>query len=267
MQDTVLSVKNLCLLTGDTRILEDVSFSLPEKNILAVIGPNGAGKSSLLKGLSSDDSGGLYRSGGEVRFVGDLPGKNQLRHRSQHIAILPQHSLLNFPFLVEEVIGLGRLPHDTGTQRNKEIVLAVARQLDVENLLSRTYTSLSGGEKQRTQLARVLAQIWEPVDAKPRMLFLDEPLNSLDIGHQLQVMEILKSVAHQGVSIVTVLHDINIAARFADQLLALKNGRQLLFGSVEEVLKKTTLEQLYDVAVDFVHHTSSDRPLVVLGST
>lgn len=265
MQEPALLVNNFCLMAGDARILEDISFSLPEKSILAVIGPNGAGKSSLIKGLTGDDSGGIYRSGGEVRFAGYPMEKNYLRLHARHIAVLPQHSLLNFPFLVEEVIGLGRLPHNTGAQRNRQIVEEVSRHLDVQSLLSRTYTSLSGGEKQRAQLARVLAQIWEPVDEKPRLLILDEPLNSLDIGHQLQVMKLLKTITQQGVSIITVLHDINMAARFANQLLALKGGRQLQFNNIEEVLTKTTLEQLYDVSVEFVRHTASNRPLVVLG--
>lgn len=264
MSASILHVNNAALTVGKSQLLSEVSFSLQENGMLAVIGPNGAGKSSLIRavtGIGCDERG----ISGQVLF-NDQPLKNMPPEiRARHVAVLPQYSSLDFPFLVEEVIALGRLPHSSGVVRDREIVREIAAKLDIQHLLKRSYPTLSGGEKQRTQLARVFTQLWEPVDNTPRLLLLDEPLNSLDVGHQLQLMNLLKGFAEQGIAVLVVLHDINIAIRYADRLLALKNGKQLEVGPVDKILTESLLQSLFDIPAEIIRQSSSMHPLVVFG--
>jgi len=183
--------------------------------------------------------------------------------RAQTLAVLPQHSSLEFAFAVQDVVALGRTPHNSGYQHDLRIVSAALAAVDGEHLLQRNYTELSGGEQQRVQLARVLAQLWEPSPHGDRHLLLDEPTASLDLAHQAVLLAALKDFAAQGVGICVVVHDLNLAARMADRILLMQGGAVVASGSPTEVLQVELIERVFGVSVELLAHPKRDTPLVV----
>jgi len=238
-------------------LVDDVSCSLEAGEILAVIGPNGAGKSSLLKAIVGDLA---YSGEISIRNLSENP-----KLRARQVAILPQLSLLNFPYRVSEVVGLSRIPHETGMHQDQQIIDSALSAMDIDFLKDRLYTELSGGEKQRVQLARVLAQIWDPDDSPSgmRLLLLDEPTFALDLGHQQQLMHAIKSFADQGVAVIMVLHDINLAASYSDKLLAMLCGQRIAFGTPHDVVTTDTIKRLFNVDASVVRHPDRDIPVVI----
>ena len=260
-----LSVKNLSIRKARTpqqaderatMILNDINFKISEGEILGIIGPNGAGKSTLLKALCDD-----------ISFHGEISlsnFSNEPKHRAKQLSVLPQLSLLNFSYRVSEVVMLGRTPHQTGHQVDEQIVAEALALMDISYLSDRPYTQLSGGEKQRVQLARVLAQIWRKQDADgPRLLLLDEPTTALDLGHQQSLMQAVKHFASQGVSVIMVLHDINLAARYSDKLLALLCSEQIAFGDVDDVVNTETINRLFSISSKIMTHPTTGGPFIV----
>lgn len=238
-------------------LVDNVSCKLDSGEILAVIGPNGAGKSTLLQAIAGDLS---YT--GEINING-LSEEPKLRARQ--IAVLPQLSLLNFPYRVSEVVGLSRIPHQTGSERDQQIIDQALKTMDIDFLQDRLYTELSGGEKQRVQLARVFAQIWSADDAPTgtRLLLLDEPTFALDLGHQQQLMQIITSFAKQGVAVMMVLHDINLAAFYADKLLALLCSQQIALGEPNKVVSEANMNRLFGIKTSVIKHPDQDTPVVL----
>lgn len=238
-------------------LVDRVSCEVNSGEVLSIIGPNGAGKSTLIKAIAGD----LPYSGKiQIDGLADNP-----KHRARQIAVLPQLSLLNFPYRVFEVVGLSRIPHRTGIRRDREIVQQALRSMDIDYLEQRLYTELSGGEKQRVQLARVLAQIWDARDAGngPRVLLLDEPTTSLDLGHQQQLMRAIQTFANQGVAVIMVLHDVNLAAHYSDKLLALLCSQRIAFGTPADVVNQDTIKQLFNVETSVIQHPETRAPVII----
>ncbi len=238
----LLQVDRLRVQRDGVDRLDDISFALCGGEILAVIGPNGAGKTTLLQTLTAE----LSPAGGTIHFAGRLLEQWTLSQKARHVAILPQASLLNFPYTVREVITLGRTPHSSGRRLDAEVVTAAMALMDITHLSEQWYTHLSGGEKQRTQLARVLTQIWRAEDATPRLLILDEPTSSLDLGHKQQLMSAIRQfAAHGDVGVLLVEHDLAVVANYADTLLALKDGHCEGLGPVAQVLDQALVQRLF----------------------
>ncbi len=238
-------------------LVDDISAELSAGEVLSIIGPNGAGKSTLLKAIA-----------GDIPYTGELKingAANDAKLRARQIAVLPQLSLLNFPFRVSEVVALARIPHSTGNQRDQDIVSEALTLMDIDYLANRLYTELSGGEKQRVQLARVLAQIWSVEDApeRTRLLLLDEPTAALDLGHQQQLMNAIRLFAQQGVAVLMVLHDINLAAQYSDKLLALLCSQRIAFGPPKEVVTVKHVKTLFGIEADVIKHPVHDTPVVI----
>ena len=216
-----LSTSQSSVVISHASLLRDVTARFESGEVVAIVGPNGAGKSSLLRILSGE----WTASTGTVTLHG-CPVHEWPRHAlAQTLAILPQHAALNFAFTGEEVVALGRTPHASGADRDRDIVRAALRLVDAESLAARYYTAMSGGEKQRIQLARVLAQVWETSDHGERFLFLDEPSAAFDLAHQKRLISIIGGKAREGIGIGIVLHDLNLAASVADRILVMKNGQ------------------------------------------
>lgn len=237
-------------------LVEDVSFELNSGQVMSIIGPNGAGKSTLISAISNDIA---YT--GEVNIDGLA---QRTVERARQVAVLPQLSLLNFPFRVHEVVGLSRIPHATGKDKDREIIHDALALMDIGFLAERLYTELSGGEKQRVQLARVFAQIWQQEDAKSgsRILLLDEPTAALDLGHQQLLMQTIRRQAAEGLSVIMVLHDINLAARYSDKILAMLCSQQIAFGNVQEVITESNINRLFDVHASIVIDPKDGTPIV-----
>jgi iron complex transport system ATP-binding protein len=253
----VLSLRDVHAAPWGEPLLQGISLDVDSGQILGVIGPNGAGKTSLLNVLAGD-----IEADGSLELLGRPVAHWDGRSRARSLAVLPQLSLLNFPYRAEEVVMLGRTPHSSGLQQDRAIVREVMEITDTERLRGRVYTRLSGGEKQRVQLARVFAQIWHSGDP-PALLLLDEPTAALDLAHQAMIMEALRGLAARGNAVVMVAHDFNLVASVADRITSLREGRQLATGTPSEVLTPANFEAIFGIEVMVQAHPASGRPMVI----
>ena len=240
-------------------LLSGIRMQLEPGTVTAVVGPNGAGKSSLLRVLSGD----LPATRGEVHLNGRPLADWDPQTRARMLAVLPQQSTLDFPFTAREVVGLARIPHRTGAARDREIVQAALEAVDAGYLDKRYYTHMSGGEKQRVQLARVLAQIWEPESEGTRILLLDEPTSAFDLSHQQLTLDIVRRFAGDGVAVLAVLHDLNLAARCADRMLVLSCGVLAADGTPEQVLDEALVERVFGLRCMVMPHPITGAPMLV----
>ena len=256
----LIEARNITVEIASKKLLGDISLDLPCGEILAVLGPNGAGKSTLRKVLSWDITPKI----GAVSMNGRPLIEISLPERARMRAVLPQDSSLDFPFSVFEVVLMGRSPHIRGTESIKdyEIVKKALDSVEESSLEKRIYPTLSGGERQRVQLARVLAQIWENT-GEPRYLLLDEPTANLDIAHQHQALKLAQKFADEGVGVLVILHDLNLAAQYADKILLLNRGKMVAFGTAKDVLTNEIIGSIFGVRVEVMDHPFLNCPLVV----
>lgn len=255
----MLSGRDLHWKFGGRQLLGGVSLALRPGELHAVLGVNGAGKSTLLKLLAGD----LQPSQGEV-WLNDRPMRAwSLRQRAQLRAVLPQGDNLRFAFSAREVVALGRQAAVGGSPAEEAALIAAAlAEADVLPLAERSYLQLSGGERQRVQLARVLAQLSQP-PARPSAsgyLLLDEPTAALDLAHQHACMALLRRKLAEGFGVLTVLHDINLAGRYADTVSLLHQGRLLAQGAPSAVLRPELLERAYGSNLRFLPVGDQQRP-------
>lgn len=253
----MLRAENLAVQRGDKLVLADIDLSLQPGEVLGVLGPNGAGKSTLLDALSGE----LRPSQGQVTLDGRPLATWTGPERAQRLAILPQTSTLNFAFRVEDVVGMGRLPHATGRARDLEIIAEALAAADAGHLAGRNYLELSGGERQRVHLARVLAQLWP--GAVGQTLLLDEPTSMLDPLHQHTTLQATRAIAESGVAVLVILHDLNLAARYCDRVLLLQNGRPHALGTPLDVLQAEPLQAVFDLEVLVQRHPERGHPLII----
>ena len=242
-------------------LLDGVSCEFPVGKLCMVLGPNGAGKTTLLRCLD----GGLKPSRGTV----ELDGRPLSQWTHQALAtrrgVLPQHSNLDFPFTVWDVVLMGRSPHPTTDQENQAIVEQVLDYCDCLHLASRSFPTLSGGEQQRVHTARVLVQIWQSDNDLPRYLILDEPVSALDLSHQYALFHLLKGwIEKFPLGIICSLHNLNLAAQFADRCLLLDQGKLITSGTAQQVLTEPTLSRIFDLDMQVSPHPQNPNiPLIM----
>jgi len=255
--------ESITVAIGSKKILDDVSITIGAGEVVAVIGPNGAGKSTLLKVLCGD----FPPTQGYVRMNSHPLTSFPLAERARRRAVLPQHSLLSFAFTALEVTLMGRTPHAHGGFRptDYEIAGAALAEADASHLESRTYTTLSGGERQRVHLARVLAQIWDAPASEGSYLLLDEPLTGLDLSHQHHSLAVARRFAARGTGVLTILHDLNLAAQYADRIVVLWQGRTAACGPPTDVLRPDLIQDVFGLSTTVLPHPELDCPLVVAG--
>jgi len=240
---------------GNKLILDKVSMRVSSGEILSLVGANGAGKTSLIKLFAGE----LQGTSGEVKFGDRTLSKIGLDMRARHIAFLPQKSGLEFPFRIREVIEMGRYPQLTGKAFDQKIISEVIAEFDLAHLENRIYTSLSGGEKQRVQIARVLAQLWDTEEA---FYLFDEPTAPLDLAHQLAFFKLIGTLAKRGAGILLAIHDLNLAARFSDRMILLKQGEVIAEGAPEKVITKEKIQLGFDVNVQ-IHRRAEDSVIQI----
>ena len=254
-----MSARGISLHLSGFYLLRNISLEVEAGKVTTIVGPNGAGKSSLLKVLTGE----IPPTAGDVYLNSRLLNQWSLLEKAQMLAVLPQHTLLNFSFTADEVVGLGRIPHQTGSAKDVEIVAEALELVDASYLQRRFYTQMSGGEKQRVQLARVLAQIWQPSCLGEQFLVLDEPTSAFDLSHQKLTLDIVRQLAQKGVGVVMVVHDLNLAARCADNIVVIDGGVIAAQGSPEVVLTETLIDKVFGVKSIISEHPITKRPLVI----
>ncbi|HKS19229.1 MAG TPA: ABC transporter ATP-binding protein [Bradyrhizobium sp.] len=237
---TFLAADNLNVALAGRPVLKNISLALTLGHLVALVGPNGAGKTTLLRALA-----GLIPSEGTIRVGGDTLSSLSLRERAKRFGYLPQGHIVHWPLPARDIVALGRYPHGVTdparlTPRDSEAVLRAMRATDVVAFSDRRVTELSGGERSRVALARVLA-VEAPV------ILADEPTASLDPRHQIDVMKNLRAAADQGVLVIVVTHDLGLAARFADHVLVLSNGRLASQGAPGEALSEQVMADVFRI--------------------
>jgi iron complex transport system ATP-binding protein len=227
---------------GDRVILSEIDLAVGHGEIVALVGPNGAGKSTLLRAISGE----VRLSAGRIDIKGRPLAHYSPRELAQHRAVLSQHTNVSFDFSVEEVVAMGGSNASQGSLHG--ISRKVIERCDILHLLDRPVTRLSGGEQQRVHFARVMLQLLSAADNfKPGFLLLDEPTASLDLSHQLRMIEIAREIAKEGTGILLVIHDLNLAAMLADRVAMMKAGRIVATGRPESVIRDDMMADVFEV--------------------
>ena len=255
-----LCAHDVSLRLGANKVLDGVSVAVAPGSFAALVGPNGAGKSSLLRVLSGD----LIPSGGTVTLEGEPLALFGSRDLAQLRSVMGQSATIAFDFYVEEVLAMGWLGSAVAYRK---ALGDVVHRCALDGLLGRRFNTLSGGESQRVQFARALLQIWHgecsasPATA-PRYLLLDEPTASLDINHELALLRLARQACEQNIGVLAVLHDLNLAARFADRVALLDSGSMVANGAPDSVLTAERLSRVYATPVRVENHPRLERLVV-----
>ena len=255
----MLRVEKLTYEIKNRKLLKNLSFQIRPGELVAVLGANGAGKSTLMKIISGE----MLPTEGMVHFNGNSLHNFKLEELAKQRALLSQVQQVNLSFSVKELVMMGRYPHfkSSPSINDNEIIAETMEICGVTELQDRNCLTLSGGEQQRVHLARVLAQIWDIPNA---LLLLDEPVSALDIQFQHRVLAIAKALSKKGFMILIVLHDLNIAATYADRIIMLKNGRKWVDGTPSEVLNKADIYSVFSVESTIEVDSSTLRPFIKL---
>lgn len=257
----LLTAKNINLQLGKHKALDQVSVDIKANEFVGLIGPNGAGKSSLLRllvGLIKPDTGAIHLSISDHLSISEKAlEKIPAQRRAQFMAYLAQHETPAWPLSVRSLVALGRSPWNTSINMSEEDDLAVTHALtmtDIDALSDRPVTELSGGELQRVLLARVFA-------GNPQLIIADEPIATLDVYHQLHIMELLQAHAQQGGAVIAALHDLSLAARFCSRLILIHHGKIVADGQPTHVLTPQNLAQVYGISA---HVDCRDDGVVII---
>ncbi|MCW8875862.1 MAG: ABC transporter ATP-binding protein [Kangiellaceae bacterium] len=250
MTDSILlQAKELCWQVKDKVILDNMSFRVTAGEFVGVIGPNGSGKSSLLRCIYGKNK----ISSGQLELFSKPISQYDRRGLAQKVAVVLQEPPTRFELSVIDVIRMGLTPNKPllsfDTPQDEQKIKVAANQVDLVDKLEQSFNSLSGGEKQRAMIARAILQ-------SPELLLMDEPTNHLDVKHQIEVLELAKSL---GKTVLVSIHDLNLAAAYCDRLILLDEGKILAKGQVEEVLTQTTLQEVFKVAAVVDKHPFNQK--------
>lgn len=235
----MIEARGITVDLGHTRVLHGIDFHARPGEVTAIVGPNGSGKTTLMRALTGEVS-----YGGRIEIGGLDISRAKGWELAARRAVLPQATTLAFPFTVIEVVRMGLASGQHGDDRH--LPSRALAEVGLGGQENRFFQELSGGEQQRAHLARVLVQVWHPVEADgPRWLLLDEPVSSLDIAHQLEVMGRITRYARDGGGVVTVMHDLNLTALHADRIAIMAVGRLRAIGPPTEVMTDALLSEVY----------------------
>lgn len=254
MKKSEISTDNIHVSYGVKEILKGINLEVERKEFVGIIGPNGSGKSTLLKCIYrtlTPQKGAVYLSGQPLFSM-------RPKESAKSLAVVAQHNYYNFEFSVQEVVLMGRSPHKKALERDNardyEIVRECLKKVCLDGFAERKFSTLSGGEQQRVILARALAQ-------QTPCLVLDEPTNHLDITHQLQILNIVKNL---DITVISAIHDLNIAAMFCDRLYVMKDGCIVGEGTPQEVLTTEFIREIYQVETEIVYDKNGTMHILYL---
>lgn len=256
----MIEVKNVSFNIGRHQILQNISFELRAGELVAIVGPNGAGKSTLLKAIAGD-----FAVSGEILYDSQPIQELSIRRQAERRAFLEQQHHISFPFTSEELIRMGQYfsePSAPSSKADNTLFHEVLEMVGVAHLRQRRVSSLSGGEAQRVHTARILLQAM--TSPRPHsFIFLDEPISSLDINHQYSCLSCFKKLSRKRYGVIAVLHDLNIAAQFADRILMMHKGRLVASGSPHEVLTRQNIKKVYEMDCEVLSHPHLNCPMMV----
>jgi len=257
----MLNAKNIQYNIGKKHILNDISTEFNPGEFNMILGPNGSGKSTFLKIFSGE----INDYSGSVLYNNKNIASQKKETLAKYRAVMSQQPELSFPLMVDEVVMMGRYPHFNFNPKKKDFVICdeVMERMNLSSFKERNYLTLSGGEKQRVQFARVLAQIWEKPAEGIRYLFLDEPLTSLDINYQQEFLQIAREFAKKDTVLVAVMHDINLATQYGDKLFFLKQGKLIAHGRPKEILNQALIKVVFGVDITIIENPITGAPLVI----
>lgn len=264
----MLACTGLSVHAAGSPLLDAIDFQLAPGERLAILGENGAGKSTLLRLLSGESPGPGLRSSGQVSIAGRPVGEWTARQLARLRAVLPQQTDLAFAFTALELVQLARYPHEESETTSVRIARQALRLADAAGFGHREVATLSGGERARVFLAACFAQLWETAAEHPRYLLLDEPTAALDLAHQHHLLDTAgRFAAERGLGMLAILHDLNLAAQYAERLLLLRHGRLLVQGRPEEVLTCERIAEGFGVAACILDHPLRPGLLVATAAT
>ncbi len=257
MDKEILKFEHVAAAYGDREVLKDVNLTIREGEFAGLIGSNGTGKSTLIKCVS----GLLPLKRGSIRICGKENAALKNKERAQLVAVVPQSYHVEYDFTVEDIIMMGRNPYLSfrrkESEEDQEIVQEAMRVTNTEMFRGRYYNELSGGERQRVILARAIAQ-------KPRVILLDEPTSALDVHHQIEVMELIARLnEEENMTVLAVLHDINMASRFCKRMIMLQNGEVTADGTPDQVINRENMESLYQMKLMIRENALFHKPEIV----
>jgi iron complex transport system ATP-binding protein len=254
----MIEALRIALRRGGKNLLAGVDFHLSPGELVAVVGPNGAGKTSLMRILSGE----YPPDSGTVQLDGMPLQRWSPRLLARRRAVLPQETSLDFPLSALEVALMGRMPH-VRSSRDRQLALDALHQADAAHLAHRIFPTLSGGERQRVQLARVLCQLRDDSAPAPRYLLLDEPTAALDLAHQYTLLRTVRRLVDDGFGGLAILHDLNLAAQFADRIVVMAGGRIVTAGDPRTVLVPELIREVYAVDCVVTRHPCLAVPHVI----
>ena len=261
----MIIIKDLSYEIRGHKLINSINLNLSLGKIHGIIGANGSGKSTLLRLISGE----IKPTEGSIAIDNTRLDDWKLNSIARSRAILPQHTTLSFDYSVEEVVALGRAPYfglHKEAVNGAYAIETVMEQLELSALRNRNYTTLSGGEQRRVQLARVLAQINRPVNTKPlspRYLLLDEPVSGLDLSYQHSFLNTMREIADENTAVIISMHDPNHAATYSDELILLRKGQLMANGSTKNTLTSELLEKHFSVCAESMQ-TNSHRTHFVI---
>ncbi|MDI6917372.1 MAG: ABC transporter ATP-binding protein [Thermoplasmatales archaeon] len=252
-----IRVENVSFSYDSVKVLKDITFEV-DNEILGIIGPNGSGKTTLLKCISSI----LKPRTGTIMLDNNELFTLNRKEIARSIGVVPQTASITFPLTVIDIVLMGRNPHkkrlEFETEKDIRIAENSLKATGIRHLANRLITELSGGELQKVIVARALAQ-------EPKILLLDEPTAHLDINHQLEILEFIRNLnTEEKITVISVFHDLNLAARFCDKLILLNQGKIYSIGNIDEVLIAENIRNVYNVNVNIEQHPVTGRPNIIL---
>lgn len=242
-----IQIKDIWFSYDSIDALKGVSFEVHNKEIISLVGPNGSGKTTLLKCINRI----LKPKSGSILIDGKGNNNLQLKELAQILGYIPQNFNHLFPFTVFDTVLLGRRPYINWSlsKRDRKIVIDTLRSLKLDGLMLKNFNELSGGEQQKVIIARALAQ-------EPEVLLIDEPTSNLDLKHQIEVLKLIRSyVRKNSLSVIMAIHDLNLASRFSDKIVLLKQGKIYAAGEPKSMFSKETIKEVYGVEVEIIYNS------------
>tara|TARA_B100001287_G_scaffold267201_1_gene262037 strand:+ start:4159 stop:4944 length:786 start_codon:yes stop_codon:yes gene_type:complete len=255
----LLEIKSIFFKIKEKLILNDISLDVKSGDMVSIIGPNGSGKTTMLKAISNE----VKISDGEIIFNKKNINNWDISELANEKSVLSQSSNLVFPFTVIDIVKMGRFPikKKGNLVQENNLCEKILDIFDLTDYVNQNYITLSGGEKQRVQLARVVAQIWSE-DYSEKILLLDEPTSYLDIKHQYLLFNFLKTLNDKGLTIMMVLHDLNHAISNSNKVAVLKNSQLISYGDTKKVITENLINKVFEIDLKLINYEGNDVPII-----